>query len=142
MGADFPRRRAGLINERCASHVFHTHPTRRFGIAVDMDARFKDACSIMDGSRKPPVAWLPAKRLANRFKVSRRDVAHRAYQELAFYRREGAGLVGVVRHLWNWRRLLARCTFIDFVAASRLRLIGRILSPTPLIRLVHLLEAR
>jgi glycosyltransferase involved in cell wall biosynthesis len=142
-GPIFLEGKAGLINERCASHVFHNHPTRRFGTAIDMDARFEDACAIMQelsNAAGRVVASDETRREVQR--LTKRYVAHRAYQELAFYRREGAGLFDVVRRLWNWRRLLSRCTVIDLVAASRLRLIGRILSPAPMIRLVHLLEAR
>jgi glycosyltransferase involved in cell wall biosynthesis len=142
-GPIFLEGRAGLINERCASHVFHTHPTRRFGTDVDMDARFKDACSIMEELSEAAGRVVASKATRQQIQsLTKRYVAHRAYHELAFYRREGASLRDVVRHLRNWRKLLARCTVFDFVAASRLRLIGRIVSPTSVIRLVHLLEAR
>ena len=83
--------------------------------------------------------------VATRRKVQRltqRYVAHRAIQELAFLRREGASLTDVLTRLWRWRPLLRRCTLVDFVAGARLRLIGRILSPTPLIRLVRLARPR
>jgi hypothetical protein len=135
--------RAGLINEPCASHVFHSHTTPRYGLGLDMDARLGEACSIMEELSKAAGRVVASKATCQQVQsLTKRYVAHRAYQELAFYRSEGASLLDVVRHLRSWRKLLARCTFFDFVAASRLRLIGRILSPTPVIRLVHLLEAR
>ena len=48
----------------------------------------------------------------------------------------------VLARLWRWRPLLRRCTLVDFIAGARLRLIGRILSPTPLIKLVRLARPR
>ena len=138
-GQIFLEGRAGLINERCASYLFHTHPTARYSSSIDIDSQFKDLCAVMDELSKAAGRMIASEVTRREVqKLARRYVAHRAIQELAFQRREGASLRDVLARLWSWRGLLTRCTFIDFVAASRLRLIGRILSPAPMIRLVRL----
>jgi glycosyltransferase involved in cell wall biosynthesis len=135
-GQVFLEGRAGLINERCSSYLFHTHPTARYSASIDVDSQFKDLCAVM-GELSKAAGRMVSNEAACREvqRLTRRYVAHRAIQELAFLRREGASLLDVVARLWGWRGLLAGCTPIDFVAASRLRLIGRILSPTPMIKL-------
>jgi hypothetical protein len=127
-----------LVNEPCASYLFHTHPTARHSVGVGVDPRFQDLCEVMEelsDAAGRMVSNEDARREVQR--LTRTYVLHRAIQELAFYRREGASLMDVVRHLWRWRALLARCTFSDFVRTPRLRLVGRILLPTPVIRLVR-----
>ena len=130
--------RAGLINEPCASHLFHMHPTGRHSANLDINSRFGDLCDVMDELSEAADRMLADEdaRLAVR-RHSQTYIWHRAIQELAFYRQEGASLADAIGHLWGWRRRLARCTFNNFVDALRLRLIGRIVLPTPLIRLVR-----
>ena len=36
-GQMFLEARAGLINEKCASYLFHTHPTARYSAGIDID---------------------------------------------------------------------------------------------------------
>lgn len=132
--------RVGLVNERCATFIVHHS---RVSSDLTADYKLKDLIKVMEeisasAARKVPN---PARR-REIHRATMCNIAHRAIQELAFNRRNGASLIDVIRRLWSWRGLLARCTLIDFVAASRLRLIGRILLPTPVLRLVRLMGAR
>ena len=137
-GRMFLEGRAGLINERCASYLFHTHPTARYSASIDVDSQFKDLCAVMEELSNVAGRMISSEAACQQVqRLTRRYVAHRAIQELAFQRREGASLAEVVARFWSWRGLLRRCTLVDFVAASRLRLIGRILSPMPITRLTR-----
>lgn len=130
--------RAGLINEPCASHLFHTHPTARHSANLDIDSRFCDLCSVMDELSEAADHMLSDENARHDVRRHAQTyIWHRAIQELAFYRQEGASLTDAIKHLWGWRQLLARSTLNNFVGALRLRLIGRIVLPTPLIRLVR-----
>jgi glycosyltransferase involved in cell wall biosynthesis len=132
--------RAGLVNEQCATFIVHN---TRVSSELTADYKLRDLAQVMEelfakAERKVPS---PARR-RKIYRATMCNIAHRAIQELAFLRRNGVGLRECARRISSWRGILARCSVIDFMVASRLRLIGRILLPTPVIRLVNLLEAR
>ena len=142
-GQIFLEGRAGLINECCASYLFHTHPTPRYSYAMNIDSKFKDLCAVMDELSNAADRMIANESVRTKIqKLTRTYVAHRAIQEFAFGRRQGASLTEVLRHVWGWRGLLAGCTLADFVTTSRFRLVGRILMPTPVIRFVRLMGTR
>ena len=128
-------KRAGLINECCASHVFHTHPTRRQSAEVDIDSRFIELYDAMQAV--VDVAANEETREELR-RETQTFVWHRALHELAFSRQGGSSFAQAIRHLWSWRTLLAQGGLVNVVTALRLRLLGRILLPASLIRAVRL----
>ena len=138
LGRIFLEGRAGLINEHCASHLCHTHPTVRHSVRMGIDARFNDACRVMEALSDAANLMVLNERTRRAVqRHARTYVWHGAIQELASYREEGASLIDVARRLWDWRRLLAQCTFSNFVAALRLRPVGRILLPSSAIQLIR-----
>ena len=99
------------------------------------DSRFGDLYDVMEEislaieqSVADPALRGHLQRLTTRF------VAYVAMINLVIYRRGGAGLLDVMRKLWSWRRLIGQCTLVDFATTLRLRSLGRILLPTPLVR--------
>lgn len=142
-GQIFLEGRAGLINEPCASYLFHTHPTGRYSYGVNINSKFKDLYDVMNELSNAAGRMIANESVRREVqKLTRTYVAHRAIQELAFGRRQGASLIEVLRHMWSWRGLFAGCTFADFVTTLRFRLVSRILMPTSVIRLVRLMGAR
>jgi glycosyltransferase involved in cell wall biosynthesis len=125
--------RAGFVNERCARYLVHGSSQ---SAALGADARLTDLCAVMD-----EISAMAADKLADpgkRAKVQRltsRYVAHQAMITLVLYRRAGASVMDVARKLRHWRPLLQRCSVSDFLATAKLRSLGRILLPTPLVRL-------
>jgi glycosyltransferase involved in cell wall biosynthesis len=125
--------RAGFVNERCARYLVHGSSQ---SAAVSADARLTDLCEVMD-----EIAAMAAHKLSDPRKRARiqrltsRYVAHQAMITLVLYRRGGASVMDVARKLRDWRSLLRRCSVGDFLATARLRSLGRILLPTPLVRL-------
>jgi hypothetical protein len=67
--------------------------------------------------------------------LAKRYIAYQSMINLVLYRRAGARLIDVFRKLWSWRTQLRHCTLFDFVTTWRLRSLGRILLPTPVLRL-------
>jgi glycosyltransferase involved in cell wall biosynthesis len=132
--------RAGLVNEQCATFIVHNS---RVSSELTADYKIRDLAKVMKElfAKAERKVSDPAKR-RKIYRATMCNIAHRAIQELAFLRRNGAGLLECVRRMWGWRGILARCSVVDFVIASRVRLIGRILLPAPVIRFVNLLEAR
>ncbi len=127
--------RAGFIKEACASHLFHTHPTPRHSTRVDLDARFIDLHAAMDAvfqTASRAIADADKRRKVQ--EASRTYVWRRAIEELALYRREGASYFDIARHLWRWRKPLAQGSAANFFTALRLRLLGQIFLPRPVIR--------
>jgi hypothetical protein len=130
----------GLVNERCATFMVLSS---RVSAELTDDYKLRDLIKVME-----EISAAAARKVSNPttrqeiHRATRCNIAHRAIQEIAFNRRNGASLFHAIRRLWSWRGLLARCTFFDFVAASRLHLIGRILLPTPVIRYVRLMGMR
>jgi glycosyltransferase involved in cell wall biosynthesis len=125
--------RAGLVNERCATYMVHASS---YSDALGPDYRFRDLCKVME-----EISDAAARKVRNetaRREVQRltlRYVAFKAIQSLVSYRKDGAKLTDVVRQVWNWRGLLGRCSLLDFATTMRLRSLGRILLPTPVIKL-------
>ena len=129
--------RAGLINEGCASQLFHTHPTGRHSASIDIDSRFGDVCGAMEALSRAAARMISEEEMRRVKEHARTFVWYRAIQELAFYRQEGASLIDALRHLWAWRRSLAQCTLTNLMAAWRLRPVGRIVLPRPAIQLIR-----
>lgn len=124
--------RAGLVNEQCATFIVHN---TRVSSELTADYKLRDLIKVMEEIFAK--AERKVRNPSTRRKIYRAtmcNIAHRAIQELAFLRRNGAGLLASARRLWGWRALLAQCQLVDFVVASRLRLIGRILLPRPVAR--------
>jgi hypothetical protein len=125
--------RAGLVNERCATYLAHGSSQ---SAGVSADARLTDLCEVMDEISAMAADKLPDPgRRAKVQRLTSRYVAHQAMITLVLYRRAGASVIDVVRKLRDWRPLLRRCSLSDFIATARLRSLGRILLPTPVVRL-------
>jgi glycosyltransferase involved in cell wall biosynthesis len=125
--------RAGLINTRCATYLIHGSS---ISTTIGPDDRLKDYERAMDelagaASRKIPdsAKQRQVKGLAQRY------LAYQAIITLVLYRRAGASLTDIVRKLWAWRTILTQCSLMDFVATARLRSVGRIVLPKPMVRL-------
>jgi glycosyltransferase involved in cell wall biosynthesis len=124
--------RAGLINECCATYLIHD---ANFSAGVAADDRLNDVSKVMK-----EVSAVAERKISDR--ATRRQIQRLTWRYLAFqvmitlvvYRRAGASLIDVGRRLWNWRTMLKQCTLIDFMTTLRIRSIGRILLPTPLVR--------
>lgn len=124
---------AGLVNERCATYMVHGSS---FSVALTADYRLRDLCKVMEEISAAAERKIPDR--ATRREIQRLTLRYVAYQSminLVLYRRAGARLIDVVRLLWKWRTLLRQCTLMDFIATWRLRSLGRILLPTPVLRL-------
>ena len=125
--------RAGLVNERCATYLVHGSSQ---SAALSADSRFMDLCEVMD-----EISVIATKRIRDftkRRKIQKlttRYMAHQAMITLVLYRRTGASSADIVRKVWEWRPMLARCSWRDFIAALRLRSLGRIIMPAPVARL-------
>jgi glycosyl transferase family 2 len=130
--------RAGLIARPCAAQLFHNHPTGRCSASQDVDARFRDLCNNLEELSAVAERMVadPVTRTAVQ-NHTRSRIWHRAIQELAFIRQEGASLLDVAKCLWRWRAPLARCSFRNFLDGLRLRPLGRIFLPSALIRYLH-----
>jgi glycosyltransferase involved in cell wall biosynthesis len=126
--------RAGLVNEQCATFIVHN---TRVSSDLTADYKLRDLIKVMEEifAKAERKIRDPAMR-RKIYRATMCNIAHRAIQELAFSRRNGAGLFESGRRLWGWRALLARCQLVDFLVASRLRLLGRILLPRPVVRLL------
>jgi len=124
--------RAGLVNERCATYMVHgASLSERF----TADERLGDLYEVMNEISVVAGQKIPDQAMRQQIqRLAMRYVAYLAMINLVICRRAGASLIDVVRKLWNWRTLLRRCTFMDFVTTARLRSLGRILLPTPLVR--------
>jgi glycosyltransferase involved in cell wall biosynthesis len=125
--------RAGLVNESCTTYMVHgASLSERF----TADQRVDDAYQIMQ-----EISGIAGKKIPDRAtreeiqKLTLRYVAYLAMTNLVIYRRAGARLIDVVRKVGDWRPMLSQCTLMDFIAIMQLRSIGRILLPTPVIRL-------
>jgi glycosyltransferase involved in cell wall biosynthesis len=124
--------RAGLVNERCATYMVHSSS---LSAGFGADDRLSDLCEVM--KEISVVVERKISDRATRSQIQRltwRFVAYQAMITLLLYRRAGASVIDVVRKLWNWRKLLKQCTLMDFITTLRLRTLGRILLPTPVIR--------
>lgn len=125
--------RAGLVNERCATYMVHN---ANFSGGLTADYRLRDLSKVMEEVRA-----LAERKIADPDrrheiqKLTLRYVAHQSLINLVIYRRAGARLRDIARQLWQWRPLLSRCSPMDFVATWRLRSLGRILLPKPVLRL-------
>ena len=125
--------RAGLVNEKCATYMVHGASLSERSSA---DERLHDLRAVMD-----EISALAGQKIADRAtrreiqKLAFRYVAYLTMTNLVIYRRSGARLIDVVRKLGHWRGILNQCTFMDFLAVMQLRTVGRILLPTPAIRL-------
>lgn len=125
--------RAGLVNERCATYKVHRS---NVSVGLSADFRLRDLSKVME-----EVAELADVKIADptrRREIQRLTLRYLAYQSMinvALYRRAGASFVNVAQQLWSWRSLLKRCTLSDFMTTWRLRSLGRILLPTPVLRL-------
>jgi glycosyltransferase involved in cell wall biosynthesis len=125
--------RAGLINERCGTYLIHGSSISTTIAADDWINDYKKAMEEISAK-----AWRKFHDRAKRHQVRRLTLRYLAYQAvitLVLYRREGAKLSDVAGKLWAWRTILAQCTLMDFMATARLRSVGRILLPTPVVRL-------
>jgi len=124
--------RAGLVNEPCATYMAHGESlSKRFSA----DERVSDLCEVMDEIHALAEAKISDQTVRRRIqRLTMRYVAYLAIINLLIYRRAGASLTDVGRKLWSWRGLLGRCTVMDFAVTTRLRSLGRILLPTPLVR--------
>jgi glycosyltransferase involved in cell wall biosynthesis len=132
-GRLFLEGRAGLINERCGSTLFHSHPTARHSVGAGVDSRFKDMFVVMEKLSMSANHMISKEASRREFqRLAKRYVALMAIQELAFYRAEGAGLFDVVRQLWSWRTQLRKCTVFDLATTLRPKLWARLLLPASL----------
>jgi len=138
LGQLFLEGRAGLIARPCAAQLFHNHPTGRCSASQDVDSRFRDLCKNLEELSAVAERMIadPDTRIAVQ-NHTRSRIWHRAIQELAFIRQDGASLLDVAKSLWCWRAPLARCSFRNFLAGLRLRPLGRILLPSALLRYLH-----
>jgi len=125
--------RAGLINERVATYMVHGSS---LSSKIAADDRLNAFINTMEefsaaAGRKisDPAMRHEVQRLASRY------LAYQAMVTLVLYRREGAGAAAAIRKFWNWRRALKQCSMMDYFATARLRSVGRILLPMPLLRL-------
>ena len=125
--------RAGLINERCATYLIHDS---NVSTTIAADDRLNEVNQAMK-----EISTAAARKFtdpAAQHEIKRLTLLYLAYQvmvTLVLYRRAGANLTDVFRKLWNWRAILAQCTLMDFVTTVRLRSLGRILLPKPMVRL-------
>ena len=125
--------RAGLVNERCATYLIHDSSISTTIAADDRLDEFNRAMKELSA--------IAARRFSDRptqDQVRRLTLLYLAYQvmvTLVLYRRAGANLSDVFKKLWNWRAVLGQCTLMDFVTTVRLRSLGRILLPKPMVRL-------
>jgi glycosyltransferase involved in cell wall biosynthesis len=125
--------RAGLVNEACASFLMHTE---NFSFGHDGDYRFKDMCGVMIELSKAAGRVISNETTRREIqRLTKRYLAYKALQELAVCRQQGSSLYEVARQFWNWRGILGQCTLGDFLTSLRLRSVGRILLPTPVVRL-------
>jgi cellulose synthase/poly-beta-1,6-N-acetylglucosamine synthase-like glycosyltransferase len=130
--------RAGFIREPCASHLFHTHATQRYSLEVNLDTRFLDLYRAMEA-----VSDAAGRMICNETtcrevqEATRTYVWLRAIEELALSRQHGVTLIDAIRHLWAWRKLLARSSISNFVTALRVRLLGQIVLPASATRLIR-----
>jgi glycosyltransferase involved in cell wall biosynthesis len=132
---------AGLVNEPCASFLFHTHPTENFSFGVTSDFRFTDMVGAIGELSNAAGDLIPDG-------VTRQEIqnlagaylAYKAIQECAVCRQQGASFVDVVQQLWRWRTYWSRCTLWDLLTALRVRSVARILLPTPAIKWTRILE--
>ena len=124
--------RSGLVNERCATYFAHGS-SRSSSLSADI--RFIDVFEVMEEISAIAEHKIPdrTKRLRIQ-KLTSRYVAYQAMINLVLYRRAGASLSDVVQKLWDWRPMLKHCTLRDFVTISKVRSLGRILLPTPVIQ--------
>jgi len=130
--------RAGLVNECCATYMVHDSS---FSGGVAADDRIRDVRKVME-----EISVVAERKIADR--TTRRQIQRLTWRYLAFhvmialvlYRRAGASLIDVVRKLWNWRTMLKQCTLMDFITTLRFRSLGRILLPTPLVRVAFKLH--
>ena len=126
--------RAGLINERCATYMVHGSS---LSSSITADDRLKDFSKMMS-----EISDAAAGKISDRAnqreiqKLTSRYLAYQAMVTLVLYRREGASMIDAVRKFWSWRTILDRCTLVDFLATMRVRSMGKILLPTPIIRLL------
>ena len=124
--------RAGLVNERCATYNVHGSS---LSAGFTPDDRVSDLCDVMK-----EISVVAERKISDRETRSQiqrltwRFVAYQAMITLLLYRRAGASVTDVIRKLWNWRTLLKQCTLMDFITTLRLRTLGRILLPAPVIR--------
>lgn len=124
--------RAGLINECCATYMVHDSS---LSSEMAADDRVSDFCKMMD-----EISAAAAQKIsdhATQREIQRLTLRYLAYQvmvTLVLCRRAGASLTDVVRKMWNWRIMLKHCTLMDFITTVRVRSLGRILLPTPIIR--------
>lgn len=130
--------RAGLINEQCASHIFHNHPTGRHSATLGLDDRFQEHYDEVQEVVRIALPLLPdAQARRDLENESRTYLWYCAMQELAFARSEGARLLDVIPHFWSWREQLMQGGPGNMVRGLRLRSLGRILLPAALIRLLR-----
>ena len=125
--------RAGLVNERCTTYMVHgASLSERF----TADQRVNDVYQVMQEMSVIAGQKIPDRGTREEIqKLTRRYVAYLAMTNLVIYRRAGARLIDVARKVGDWRAMLNQCTLMDFIATMQLRSIGRILLPTPVIRL-------
>jgi len=124
--------RAGLINECCATYMVHDSS---LSSRLTADDRVADFCKMMDEISAAATQKFPDRATQRQIrKLSLRYLAYQVMVTLVLYRREGASLTNVVKKFWEWRTNLRQCRLMDFVATARLRTLGRILLPTPVIR--------
>ncbi len=125
--------RAGLINERCATYMVHGSS---LSSKISADVRLHAFINTMEEFSALAAQRIsdPAKRRDVQ-KLTLRYLAFQAMLTLVLYRREGAGALAAIRKFWNWRRALKQCSMMDYLATARLRSVGRILLPMPLLRL-------
>jgi glycosyltransferase involved in cell wall biosynthesis len=125
--------RVGLVNERCATYMVHGSSLSERSSA---DERLRDLRAVME-----EISYVAEQKISDRAtrqeiqKLAFRYVAYLAMTNLVIYRRAGARLIDVIRKLGDWRVILNRCTFMDFLATAQLRTMGRILLPASAIRL-------
>jgi glycosyltransferase involved in cell wall biosynthesis len=124
--------RVGLVNEKCATSLAHNST---LSAAFSADDRFFDLCKVME-----EISVLAEHKIANHARRRRiqiltlRYMAYYSMNTLVLYRRAGASVADAIRKLWSWRSVLKRCTLPDFVTTLRLRTLGRIVVPEPMIR--------
>lgn len=124
--------RAGLINEACATYLIHgTQLSSHFS----PDERLKDFCKMMQEVPAAHARKFPGSAKQGEIRsLSSRYLAYQAMVTLVLYRREGASATDAVRKFWQWRPMLQRCTWTDFLATVRLRSLARILLPRSMLR--------
>lgn len=125
--------RAGLINTRCATYLIHGSS---ISTTITPDERVKDYEHAMEELSAAASRKFPDRARQRQVKgLALRYLAYQAMITLVLYRRAGASLMDIVRKFWAWRTILAHCSLIDFIATARLRSLGRILLPKPMVRL-------